>query len=232
MSNQKKFGSLSIVAIPIGHPDDITRRAVETLQQVDAVICEERSQGMRTLKYLGVNKPLIELNEHNESEMVQTILLELMNGENLALISDCGTPVFADPGRQLLGLLYDAGIHVKALPGPSSLMAAISLCPFDLSNFHFAGFLSPKTDLRATALKRLFRLSIPVILMDTPYRMGKLLAESMQAFGRKQIAFLAMDLTLPREKVLCNTLENLVSQTQGRKAEFILIIDRPQRRRP
>jgi 16S rRNA (cytidine1402-2'-O)-methyltransferase len=231
MPSTKDAGKLYIVSIPIGHADDITRRAVSTLQTVDAVICEERREGQRTLKGLGIEKPLIELNEHNETEMIQTVLLELMNGKNLALISDCGTPVFADPGQQLLTLLYDAQIQVVPVPGASSLMAAISICPFELKTFHFAGFLPPKTEERAAVLQRLAGLNLPIILMDTPYRLGKLLQEAGKAFGRKQQAFLALDLSLPREQALLGPLDELAVRTQGRKAEFILIIDRPQRRR-
>jgi len=98
MTDPKQFGNLYVVATPIGNAQDITLRAIETLRSVDAVICEERKDGSRLLKQLEIKgKPLIELNEHNESDMIQQILIDLMNGKNMALISDCGTPVFLTP---------------------------------------------------------------------------------------------------------------------------------------
>lgn len=227
---QRNFGRLYLVSIPIGDPGDITLRAKEILAKVDAVLCEERKEGSKFLKSIDIQKELIELNEHNENEMVQSVLLRLMNGENLALISDCGTPVFSDPGRQLLKLLYDSGINVVPVPGVSSLMTAISLCPFKLDQFHFEGFLPPKTEQRAAVLARLAATPDPIILMDTPYRMTKLLDEVIKAFGRYQPIFLACDLTMPNEKNYLGTAQEVASAVQNRKAEFILIIDRPSKR--
>jgi 16S rRNA (cytidine1402-2'-O)-methyltransferase len=140
MAEKPAAGILYIVATPIGNPADITRRAVDILNFVDAVICEERKNGARLLKELGLSKTLIELNEHNESSLIQEILVLLMQGQSLALISDCGTPVFSDPGRQLLVLLEEMNIQVVPVPGASSLMAAVSVCPFNLEQFQFVGF--------------------------------------------------------------------------------------------
>ena len=185
----KKFGTLFVVSTPIGNPGDLTIRALEVLKAADAVLCEERKEGARFLKSISVTKPLIELNEHNESDMIQTVLVRLMNGENLALISDCGTPVFNDPGRQLLDLLYGSRIPIIPVPGASSLMSAISVCPFDLDQFYFAGFLPSKTEQRAAVMARLATSSNAIILMDTPYRLSKVLAEVVKALGRTQKIF-------------------------------------------
>lgn len=232
MANPKQFGNLFIVATPIGNPQDITLRAIETLKNVDAVICEERKDGSRLLKQLGITgKPLIELNEHNESEMINQVLIELMNGKHMALVSDCGTPVFSDPGNQLLKLMTETRVKVVPVPGASSLMAALSVCPFDMESFTFLGFLPPKTEQRAAVLQKHTISDRPLILMDTPYRLSKLLDEVGKAFGRQQQVFLALDLTLPGESLLLGSVQDVSAQVQGRKAEFILILDRPQRRR-
>ncbi len=230
MPDKPIAGKLYVVATPIGNSADITRRAVDVLSSSDAVVCEERKNGARLLKELGIDKPLIELNEHNESSMIQDILVLLMQGQSLALVSDCGTPVFSDPGRQLLVLLNEMNIQVVPVPGASSLVAAMSVCPFTLDQFQFAGFLPPKTEQRQSALTRLSRLDQPIILMDTPYRLSKLLLEIQQAFGKKQRVFLACDLTLPGERIYLGTIEEVIQQTNNRKAEFILILDRPQRK--
>lgn len=232
MTDPNQFGKLFIVATPIGNPQDITLRAIETLKTVDAVICEERKDGSRLLKQLEVTgKPLIELNEHNEGDMIQQVLIDLMNGKNMALISDCGTPVFSDPGKQLLKLMSEMRIQVVPVPGASSLTAALSLCPFDMENFTFLGFLPPKTEQRAAVLQKHKISEFPIILMDTPYRLRKLLDEVSKTFGRQQQIFLALDLTLSSEATYLGTVQDIAAQVQAKKAEFILILDRPQRRR-
>lgn len=230
MPDKPIAGKLFVVATPIGNSADITRRAVDVLSSADAVVCEERKNGARLLKELGIDKPLIELNEHNESSMIQDVLVLLMQGQSLALVSDCGTPVFSDPGRQLLVLLNEMNIQVVPVPGASSLVAAMSVCPFNLEQFQFAGFLPPKTEQRQSAMTRLSRSDQPIILMDTPYRLSKLLLEIQQAFGKKQRVFLACDLTLPGERIYLGPIEEVIQQTNNRKAEFILILDRPQRK--
>jgi 16S rRNA (cytidine1402-2'-O)-methyltransferase len=231
MSKNELTGKLYVVATPIGNSGDITLRAVEVLGDVDAVICEERKEGSKLLKQLGLQKPLIELNEHNENEVVRDILIELVNGKSYALISDGGTPIFNDPGRQLIKLLYDGGISISPIPGVASLTAAISVCPFDLDQFLFLGFLPPKTDARERALSRHTSVDLPIILMDTPYRLSKLLAEVSQVFGRNQTVFLACDITLPNEALFLGTIQEVIAKVNNRKAEFILILDKPERRR-
>lgn len=231
MSKNELTGKLYVVATPIGNSGDITLRAVEVLGDVDAVICEERKEGSKLLKQLGLQKPLIELNEHNENEVVRDIIIELVNGKSYALISDGGTPIFNDPGRQLIKLLYDGGISISPIPGVASLTAAISVCPFDLDQFLFLGFLPPKTDARERALSRHTSVDLPIILMDTPYRLSKLLAEVSQVFGRNQTVFLACDITLPNEALFLGTIQEVIAKVNNRKAEFILILDKPERRR-
>ena len=230
MIPEKTYGRLYIVATPIGHPEDITLRAIKILQQVDEIICEELSNGSKLLKSLQINKPLLTLNEHNEDEMIQTVLVKLMEGKSFALISDCGTPVFADPGRHLLQMLSEMKIPVSPIPGASSLMAAISVCPFNLQKFFFLGFLPPKSEQRISILKRYRNTESPIILMDTPYRMTRLLEEVLKVFGKKQQVFLAADLTLKKEEVLQDTIEVVYKNMKNKKKEFILIIDKPTQR--
>ena len=226
----KPAGKLYVVATPIGNAGDITTRAIETLAHADVILCEEHRNGSRLLKSLGIAKPLLELNEHNEAERIQEVLLMLAQGQTLALISDCGTPVFSDPGKKLLQLLYEMNIAVTPLPGASSLMAALSVCPFDLEEFLFIGFLPVKTDQRQKKLSQLKYSNYPLVLMDTPYRMQRLLQEVQQSFGKKQNIFLACDLTMPEERLYLGPVDEILPRIQSRKAEFILIIDRPQKK--
>jgi 16S rRNA (cytidine1402-2'-O)-methyltransferase len=218
-------GSLSIVATPIGNPADITLRALEVLRSADMVICEETRQGSSILKRLGIiGKELIELNEHNEQEKTPDILQLLYQNKNLALISDCGTPVFSDPGAYLISQAVEVGIPIIPIPGVSSLMATLSILDFKLDRFIFAGFLPRESELRLKELTRIKALRMPVILMDTPYRLAKLLDEVGQAFGKGQAITLACDLTLPTEKIYRGDIALVRSQVNQKKAEFILII--------
>lgn len=217
-------GRLYVVAVPIGNLKDITLRALDILRTVDAVICEEQREGSTLLKRLGIENKLICLNEHNEDTQSIEILTLIQQGQNLALISDCGTPVFADPGQALVNLLTGSNIPVTPIPGPSSLMAALSVVDFPLQRFVFGGFLPPKDEPRRRALEQLRSSGIPVVLMDTPYRLTALLNDVLQVFGAGARLTLACDLTLPSERILRGPATQVVKEASGKKAEFILII--------
>lgn len=227
----EKTGTLYIVSTPIGNPGDITIRAKEVLNTVDLILCEERKIGARLLKQLGISKTLRELNEHNEQDLIQDVVVELMNGKDLALISDCGTPVFSDPGAMLLSFVSEMKIPVVPIPGVSSLMTAISICPLNLKNFFFGGFLPPKNDQRLKTLQKYSHMDCPIILMDTPYRLSKLLQEVSFVYGKKQSVFLACDLTLANELFLQGPIQEIINKVGNRKAEFILVVNNPRRKK-
>lgn len=225
MPNQSPSGCLYVVATPIGNPQDITLRAVATLESVSAVICEEQRTGSTLLKKLGLQKEILLLNEHNEAENAPLIAQRiLLQNEQMALISDCGTPVFADPGASLIRHLTDLGVPVIPIPGPSSLAAALSVLPVKLDRFYFAGFLSRDRDERRREMKYLRSLRIPVVLMDAPYRLTGLMEDVAQVFGDGVKATLCLDLTLPGERILNGPLAELRRAASGKKAEFILIL--------
>ena len=225
MISNKPAGILYIVATPIGNIEDISLRALRILKEVDAVICEEFKQGIRLLKKLKVDNTIICLNEHNEAESVQNILIDLMQGKSYALISDCGTPVFADPGQLLISTLTEMNIKVVPVPGPSSLMAALSVCSIPMDQFIFVGFLPPKSDKRLNALNRIKGQNLPLVVMDTPYRMTRLLEDVIQVFGKKKSVCLACDLTLPNELIMHGQVGDIYKRVSGQKKEFVLIID-------
>ncbi|MFW5714598.1 MAG: 16S rRNA (cytidine(1402)-2'-O)-methyltransferase [Brevefilum sp.] len=231
MKNYNKTGKLYIVATPIGNLKDITLRALDILNKVDAVICEEYRQGSRLLNRLEIANELIPLNEHNEAEEAPNIMMRLAQGESMAIISDAGTPVFADPGQHLLELLYQNEIPISPVPGPASLMAALSLCEFTIDQFIFAGFPPRKSQPRERFLQKFTTESVPVILMDTPYRLTKLLEDVQAVFGKNQDILLACDLTQKREAVYRGPVGEILSKVSGQKREFILILNLNKRRR-
>jgi len=218
-------GGLYIVSTPLGNYRDITLRAIDILDEVDAVICEEYCTGSTLIKKLGLaEKDLIQLNEHNEKESSLLIAEELIHGKRYALISDCGTPAFADPGTELIRRCLGNGVPVIPVPGPSSLMVAISLSPLPLGEFYFAGFLPRKKEIRLRKLSDLNKIRIPVILMDAPYRLSRLLSEVIDIFGKARKITLAFDLTLPGEKLLHGSVEHIFQQMKDKKGEFVLVV--------
>jgi 16S rRNA (cytidine1402-2'-O)-methyltransferase len=227
----KPTGMLYIVATPIGNYADITLRAVEILKAVDAVICEDTRQASTLLKKLEItDKELIVLDEHNEQEKTPDLIIRLHQNQTMALISDAGTPVFADPGHYLISQAIDFGVPVSPIPGPSSLMAALSVLPFKLEQYMFGGFLPRDPDQRRKELFHLRSLRVPVVLMDTPYRLGALLDDVAKVFGKGQQITLAADLTTAKETIYRGSAAEVRGIVQKRKAEFILIIHGPPTR--
>lgn len=220
-----KLGTLYIVATPIGNPMDITLRAIEILKSADAVICEDRKIGSKLAKSIGIEiKEWIVVSEHNENRSGDEIQEQLLSGKNLALISDCGTPVFSDPGARLIERALGIGAKVTPIPGPSSLMATLSILDTSLPKFYFAGFPPRQPQDREKMLDHLSKLHVPVILMDTPYRLSTILKESLKTFGSGRKAVLACDLTLHSETIFRGNLGEIYKHVGNRKAEFILII--------
>jgi len=221
---------LYIVSTPIGNWEDITLRALNILKEIDVLICEEFRPASTLLKKLDLpKKEMISLNEHNEKEVANDIIQRILLGEKMALISDCGTPVFADPGHFLINQAAEFGIKVIPIPGASSLMATLSILDFKLEQFYFAGFLPREKQERASALQALKGYNVPIVLMDTPYRLEKLIAEVGKTFGNNRKATLAINITQENEQYLRGSLKDIQRQVQGRKAEFMLVVHAAER---
>ena len=217
---------LYIVSTPIGNPDDITLRARRVLQAVALVVCEEYRAGSRVLRQCAVeNKTLIELNEHNERERTPEIVEHLKRGEDVALISDHGTPLLADPGAELVKRALAANIRVVPVPGASSLLAALVVSGFPAQHFRFVGFLPAKKETRQRELEILKHDRDTLVLMDAPYRLNAVLEDLAAAFGARQIV-VACDLTMPGEFVERGTAEEVLARFRERKwkGEFVIMI--------
>jgi 16S rRNA (cytidine1402-2'-O)-methyltransferase len=220
-------GKLYIVSTPIGHLEDITLRALNVLKSVDFIICEELKEGRRLLAHYQIGKELIALNEHNEKEEINDILLQIIEGKNAALISDCGTPLFSDPGHLLVDVLISQKIQVVPVPGASSLMTALVGSGFDIEKFYYYGWLSPKKDERRGQLIRLKRIRELIILMDTPYRLRSLLADVAKIMGDNVPVVLAYQLTMGNERFYRGTAVGIfnTAEKSNLKGEFVLMIN-------
>ena len=217
---------LHIVSTPIGNYEDITLRALNTLKDVDFIICEEFKEARRFLSHYKIEKELISLNEHNEEEASREVLKKIKEGKSAALISDCGTPLFSDPGTQLVQMCIDAKIDVVPVPGASSIMSALVGSGFKLDKFYYAGWLSPKSEVRKKELLRLKNIKEIIVLMETPYRLKAILADVSKIFGEKVNIVVAFDLTLPKEQFLRGTAAVILKTAEEKnlKGEFVLLI--------
>lgn len=220
-------GTLYLVATPIGNLEDMTPRAVRVLKEADVVVAEERREGSRILRQLGIEKPVETLNEHNEPAATAVILGELAAGRSVALMSDAGTPVFSDPGLLLVQRALAQNIRIVPVPGASSLLPALIVSGFPIKRFRFAGFLSPKRPRRIAELQQLKREPDTIVLMDTPYRLAQLLRDVAEVMGRQRKVCVAFDLTLPSEEIVHGTAGALAKQylKSAKKGEFVLVVE-------
>ncbi len=220
-------GTLYLVATPIGNVDDMTFRAVTVLRSADLIVYEERREGERLMRHYDIQKPVATLNEHNEAAATHTILKHLEGGTNVALVSDCGTPVFSDPGQLLVRKAVDRGIKVVPIPGASSLMPALTVSGFPIDQFIFYGWLSPKKERRRAELRQLLNERRTIVLMDTPYRLMPLLRDLAEAFGGSRRICIAFNLTMPDERILHGTAQELAVRLSGKemKGEFVIVIE-------
>ena len=177
----------------------------------------------------GIIKELVSINEHNENEkdIVNDILLRLLENNSAALISDCGTPLFSDPGHLLVEVCISQNIEVIPVPGASSILPALTGSGLDIEKFYYYGWLSPKKDIRKQQLQRLRSLNEVVVIMDTPYRLKSLLEDIVKVIGKNLKVVLAFQLTMNNEKFYRGTAEEILSivSQNNMKGEFVLLLN-------
>lgn len=214
--------TLYIVATPIGHPRDITLRALDILKATPMIICESTKETSRFLRQHDITGKTYELlNEHSTPDDVVALAQKLATTD-AALVSDCGTPVFCDPGTHLIRECRKQNIRIETLPGASSLMGLISLSSKKLDQFLFRGFLSANTEEREQEWKSLQNEKLPIVIMDTPYRLHKTLDDIEKHFPSAQI-LIALNLTQSDELILEGTVKSVRGKIEVKKAEFILV---------
>ncbi len=214
---------LFLVATPIGDVSEISLRALDVLKNADVIICESTKEASKLLKSHGLKaKEYRVLDEHSRQEDL-TELLEICREKTAALVSDCGTPGFCDPGADLVGLCRKNKISVKSVLGASSLMGLLSLAGRKVPQFHFRGFLPAENEERKRSWLELKKSKEAIILMDTPYRLGKLLTETKEHFPSR-VVLLVLNLSQETEVVLEGRIEDVVSRWNQEKAEFMLLL--------
>jgi 16S rRNA (cytidine1402-2'-O)-methyltransferase len=215
--------SLTLVATPIGNPEDLSMRGLATLKSADIIILEEFKESTTLLRAHGITgKTYEQLNEHSKADDLAR-LVNLCRDKNVALITDCGTPGFADPGTDLVRECRKNNIPIKSLPGASSLMTLLSLSSQRLDQFLFRGFVPAETEARRQTWKNLQTEKRAIVLMDTPYRLGKMMGELKEFFPNRRI-LLALDMTQDTEQILEGLPSEVQTLIQKNKAEFMILV--------
>ncbi len=218
--------TLYLVSVPIGNSRDITLRALDILQAVDIIVCEEIKEGKRCLSTYEIDRDVLPLNEHNEEEQTESILNMFAEGKSVALISDAGTPLIADPGTRLVQRCIEKNIRVTSVPGANSILPALQLSGFSVDSFLYVGWLSPKKELRQKQIRELKNEKQLSVILEAPYRIKPLLRDLKNIIGSNRMAAVAFDLTTDKETVYRDTLGTLYKHfdRNPRKGEFVVIL--------
>lgn len=226
---QKAPGKLIMAANSIGIPDDIPKRSLEALNSSDLLVFEEDRGARAALKAAGLHRDYLKFSEHGQQSTLETVRQNLDQGKTVLYMSDQGCPGLADPGRDLVKVANAAAATVTPLPGPSALTAAIAVCPFDLREFHFGGFPPREPQKRLDQLQRWKRYGVPLVLMDTPYRLTALIDACQMVFGAEHRGTLTLDISGERESVITGSLAELARNCQSvEKLNFMLILERSE----
>ncbi|KAF1697859.1 16S rRNA (cytidine(1402)-2'-O)-methyltransferase [Pseudoxanthomonas jiangsuensis] len=220
--------ALHVVATPIGNLGDLSPRAQQVLRDVAAICAEDTRRSGQLLAHFGIGTPLLALHEHNEQQLAQRLVARLLAGESLALVSDAGTPLVSDPGYRLVKAAREAGVRVSPVPGPSALIAALSVAGLPSDRFAFEGFLPAKASARRERLATLAGEPRTLVFYESSHRIEESLADLAAAFGGERPAALARELTKLFETVLDGGLAELharvVAEPDQRKGEFVLVV--------
>ena len=220
-------GTLFIVATPIGNLADITFRAVEVLRQVDCIFCEDTRSSRTLLEHYHIRQRLYSFHSHNEHARLPVIRERLAAGEQVALISDAGTPLISDPGYPLVKAVRQAGYRVVPLPGACAAITALSMCGLPGQPFQFVGFLPVKAGARRQQLVQLYRYPGTSVVYEAVHRIPALLAAVREVFGPHYILAIARELTKKFEHYYQDHVEALQAHFQNTpeqlKGEFVLL---------
>ncbi len=221
-------GTLYVVATPIGNLADMTERARTTLADVAVVAAEDTRRTGRLLTTLNISTRLVSLHEHNESRRVRRLLGTLESGEDVALVSDAGTPLVSDPGYRLVSAARGAGIDVRAVPGCCAAIAALSIAGLPSDRFHFEGFLPSRAKARRTRLASLSGMDGTMVFFEAGSRLTKTIDDMVKLLGADRRASLAREMTKLHESSYTGSLDGIASRLRDgaidSRGEFTLVV--------
>lgn len=229
MENRK--ATLFVVPTPIGNLEDITLRAIRILKEVDTVVCEDTRQTMKLLSHLNISKPLISFYTQNQTKRIPYIISLLLEGKNIALVSDCGTPAISDPGYYLIKEALNNNISVIPLPGACALITALVGSGLTTDSFIFLGFLRKKTGKMKKELELAKQTDKTIIFYESPHRILKTLEVCKDTFGKNTNIVLARELTKKFEEFIRGTISEVIEYLSNRQilGEFVVIVSNEQK---
>ncbi|WP_324682378.1 16S rRNA (cytidine(1402)-2'-O)-methyltransferase [Bibersteinia trehalosi] len=224
-----QFGTLYIVATPIGNLEDITQRALNTFEQVDFIAAEDTRHSGLLLSHYGIKKPFFALHDHNEQQRATVLVEKLAQGFNIALVSDAGTPLISDPGFHLVRACRQAGIQVVPIVGACAAIAALCSSGIASDRFCFEGFLPAKTKARCDKLTELAQESRTLIFYESTHRILDTLADMQEIFGQTRYVVMARELTKTWETIqgaeIATLREWLLQDSNRIKGEIVLVVE-------
>ncbi len=220
-----EFGKLYLVATPIGNLEDITLRALNVLKQVSLIACEDTRHSLKLLNHFDIQKPLTSYFEHNKKEKGEYIISVLKGGEDVALVTDAGTPAISDPGEDLVRLCIDEGIRVVPVPGAAALINALIISGKDTGRFCFEGFLSVNKKSRSEHLSSLADEKRTMIFYEAPHKLRRTLEDMYKVFGDREIS-IVREITKLHEECMSTTLKRAIDfyEDSPPKGEYVLVL--------
>jgi|TARA_B110000259_G_scaffold141228_1_gene159070 16S rRNA (cytidine1402-2'-O)-methyltransferase len=226
--NSNQSGTLYVVATPIGNLGDMVPRAVEILQSVKVIACEDTRHSKKLLDHFRIDTPLMAYHDHSDKKSSHKILGQLSAGNNIALISDAGTPLISDPGYRLVLAARQQGISVIPVPGACAAIAALSVAGLPTDRFRFIGFLPAKSTQRKKVLEELSAVPETMVFYEAPHRILETLRDSVEVFGPEHSGFIARELSKTFETYLHGTLAELVeiveADSNQQRGEIVLVL--------
>lgn len=217
-------GTLYLVATPIGNLADISFRAIETLKTVDLIACEDTRHSRKLLNHYQISNKLISYHEHNETTRSEEFAKLLLEGKNIAVISDAGTPAICDPSFRIVQKANEIGVKVVSIPGAVAFVNALIISGLPTDSFYFGGFLPSKKGERMTKLTEVKDFQTTLIFYETPHRIAKSLIDCLEVLGNRK-ASVVRELTKLHEEIISGNLTELVEENLQLKGELVLLID-------
>ncbi|MCQ2253027.1 MAG: 16S rRNA (cytidine(1402)-2'-O)-methyltransferase [Bacteroidales bacterium] len=223
------MAKLYVVPTPVGNLEDMTFRAIRVLKEASLILCEDTRTSAGLLKHFEISTRTASHHKFNEHETCDMYAQRILAGEDIALISDAGTPAISDPGFMLVRACVSLGVEVECLPGPTAFVPALVDSGFGCESFLFAGFL-PQKKGRQKKLAALSQLGVSVIFYESPYRVAKLIAEIKQYFGPDRRISVSREISKLHEQTLRGTADEIIQAFSGKapRGGFVVIVDKPQ----
>lgn len=220
-------GTLYLVATPIGNLADITHRALDILRNVSLIACEDTRHTRKLLQHYGLSTKTISYHEHNEQQRAQELVQKLQEGNDVAVVSDAGTPSISDPGFRLVRAAIENGIAIVPVPGPSALVSALVAAGLPTDEFFFGGFLPAKANARRARFTELKSVPGTLVFYEAPHRLAETLTDAREVLGERE-AVVARELTKLHEEIKRGRLSELAKHygTEEPRGEIVLLIDR------